>query len=466
VGPQPTFKIPAAFWPPPEAMWRPRRSDQSSDGIARCTAFAVCDEEGGPVAAGHEGQAVHVLFEFDVGEGIEVPSGWFELRNAEGLLIHGKSSVQEERVLAPGSTGRLRYRYVVHLDVAPGEYYWTVGLSSLRPGEYTAYWLGEYELDRWPTGRIPIESRAERYRQAGLTEEGLDERMFEHCRVSVPTPFSVGLDSRGRRPSSGLASLRSSGAAIGLPKPVRRARARESTPTVIHVTHYKAGSQWIYGILRGCLPGRVAEPDARMGHLRYWPPAPGQVYPTVYLTREQLDTVLLPPDTRLFVVIRDLRDTLVSLYFSLLRTHEMADFPSFDLRRLLGSLSTEAGLVYLLDKWFPEIARIQLSWLEAGEPLVRYEDILADDVGILEEVLLDRCGLRVPRARFREVVEANRFESLSGGRSRGVEDPGSHLRLGISGDWRSHFTPRVTEAFKARYGGLLVATGYEPSLDW
>jgi hypothetical protein len=37
---------------------------------------------------------------------------------------------------------------------------------------------------------------------------------------------------------------------------------------------------------------------------------------------------------------------------------------------------------------------------------------LEDDFGILEELLLRRCELRVSQERFREVVLANRFERM------------------------------------------------------
>jgi len=63
-------------------------------------------------------------------------------------------------------------------------------------------------------------------------------------------------------------------------------------------------------------------------------------------------------------------------------------------------------------------------------------------------------------------VLANRFEAQTGGRPRGVEDVTAHQRKGVAGDWRNHFTDRIKRAFKARYGGLLVATGYEKDLDW
>ncbi|HVS27088.1 MAG TPA: hypothetical protein VHE58_07310 [Burkholderiales bacterium] len=42
----------------------------------------------------------------------------------------------------------------------------------------------------------------------------------------------------------------------------------------------------------------------------------------------------------------------------------------------------------------------------------------------------------------------------------------AHERKGVAGDWQNYFSKRVKEAFKNRYGGLLVATGYERDLDW
>ena len=42
----------------------------------------------------------------------------------------------------------------------------------------------------------------------------------------------------------------------------------------------------------------------------------------------------------------------------------------------------------------------------------------------------------------------------------------AHARKGIAGDWRNYFSDRVKQSFKTRYGGLLVATGYEQDLSW
>ena len=59
-----------------------------------------------------------------------------------------------------------------------------------------------------------------------------------------------------------------------------------------------------------------------------------------------------------------------------------------------------------------------------------------------------------------------RFQTLSGGRLPGVENFEMHYRKGIAGDWKNHFTKKVKEAFKRRYGKLLILAGYEADSQW
>jgi hypothetical protein len=238
-------------------------------------------------------------------------------------------------------------------------------------------------------------------------------------------------------------------------------------PTVFHITHYKAGSRWVHRILKNCVKDRMVVVHDELREFLEEPIQPGRVYSAVYVTREQFDSVSLPPDSRRFVVIRDLRDTLVSGYFSLKLSHanfEVDDVTSF--RARLQRMGFEEGLMQTLEEWLPVNAQIQQSWLEAGEPLIRYEDLLDRDYQILEHTLLEDCELDVPRGRLRRAIENQSFERLSGGRPRGEEDSGSHYRKGIAGDWRNYFSEPIKDAFKERWGELLIGTGYESGLDW
>jgi lipopolysaccharide transport system ATP-binding protein len=238
-------------------------------------------------------------------------------------------------------------------------------------------------------------------------------------------------------------------------------------PALFHVTHWKAGSQWVYAILNGCVPDAIVRPRGNMSQVLEQPVQEGLVYPTLYLERQEFERIELPDQSRVFVVIRDMRDTLVSLYFSWKISHpEMS--PGITINRAaLNRLGLEDGLLYLVSHVYAaKIARIQESWIGSGYPIVRYEELLEDDVSSFERLLLEHGKLAIPRRRLRRAVEASRFERMTGGRERGQELQSSHHRKGVAGDWRSYFTPRVTREFKARFADVLIATGYERDRAW
>ena len=67
-------------------------------------------------------------------------------------------------------------------------------------------------------------------------------------------------------------------------------------PTVFHVTHWKAGSQWIHRILIDLMSQDIVKPQIGMSQFLQSPIRPGAVYPTVYVTREEFEAVDLPED--------------------------------------------------------------------------------------------------------------------------------------------------------------------------
>lgn len=236
---------------------------------------------------------------------------------------------------------------------------------------------------------------------------------------------------------------------------------KKPAPTVFHITHWKAGSQWLHRILCELVPDRIVSPKIDEVQFLSEPLVRGAVYPTVYVTREQFYSISLPKGFKKFVILRDLRDTLVSGYFSLRYSHPINDERLERWRRYLESASVEDGLLMLIDEWLPASARVQQSWVNSGEKFIRYEELLSQDCELLEEVLIGECKLAVSSDRLREVVLQNRFESLTKGRNRGEENILSHERKGVSGDWENHFSEPVAKKFNDRYGALLVASGYK-----
>jgi hypothetical protein len=61
--------------------------------------------------------------------------------------------------------------------------------------------------------------------------------------------------------------------------------------------------------------------------------------------------------------------------------------------------------------------------------------------------------LDVPEPRFERIVRSQRFRQVTG-RARG-EESAEHLRKGVAGDWRNHFTDRIRDEFDQRFGSMV-----------
>ncbi|MGB9604345.1 MAG: Wzt carbohydrate-binding domain-containing protein [Bryobacteraceae bacterium] len=435
-------------WPAEECLLDVSRRRQFTDGRVRCVRLAICNEQGQSARRFIRGETAHLFYEFDVLEDLGAPAGGAEIVTIDGVVVHGKATYQyRPENLAPVPRGtRLRFHQTFQLLLAPGRYRVNVGLASADSNacrQYLAGDIGYAEFVRF---------------------------VADHCRLTEAAEFEVVAGPFGWLTHHGLVDLPGNLTLDAVPAPStgrpQTVVEHPSAPTVFHVTHWKAGSQWIYQILRECFPDRIVEPRVGEVQVRHYAIQKGHVYPTVYLSKPEFDALALPEGSKWFVVIRDLRDTLVSAYFSFKISHPVLGSEFAALRQKLWDLEQEDGFIYLMDHFLPDCARIQLSWLEAGEPLIRYEDLLERDVELLSQVLIEHCGLDLVPQRLEQVILANRFEAQTGGRRRGAEDVTAHQRKGVAGDWRNHFTERIKRAFKARYGGLLVATGYENDLNW
>jgi lipopolysaccharide transport system ATP-binding protein len=457
---EPPAVSPDAFWPAPGAFLDLSQLEQTSEGIARCSGVAVCNAAGQPCLVFEQGETVSFFFEFEVLRDMEVPIGGLVLKDAKDVIVHGQNTLAYAgKVPSRVSAGnRVRFRRDVTLGLKIGTYTFEARLSGISAADHaTRDSIPHADLSAKIEPLCHVTTAA----QFAIRprDRGTPIRLLHHGIAYLPGAFSVGLVRGLTDGSSPLATA---------PPPGRAdAPAAISTqPTIFHITHWKAGSQWIHRILRECTPDLIVEPYVHEAQFLLQPLLAGKVYPTVYVNKRQWDRVRLPPNWRRFVVIRDLRDTLVSGYFSFMVSHPLLGPYLVQLRQTLLSLDREAGMLHLLEHWLGSSAAIQLSWLEAGEPLIRYEDLLQNDTEILQRVLIEQCQLPVSPERLGEVIASSRFEKVTKGRARGVEDVAAHERKGVSGDWRNHFTDRLKAAFKARYAGLLVATGYEKDLDW
>ena len=202
-----------------------------------------------------------------------------------------------------------------------------------------------------------------------------------------------------------------------------------------------------------------------MSHVTVDPTVEEGIYTPVYLGRHRFETVIDPAlDKRVFVIIRDLRDTLISWYFSLKVSHGVGVGNVAAFREQLNALNFEEGLKYLICGNLVGIAKIQTSWITSTEPIIRYEDMLADEQGVYKKIF-SHCGFAFSDSDREKIVQKHSFEQKSG-RKRGQEDIKSHYRKAMVGDWKNHFSDPIKDLFKERFGQVLIDTGYESNFDW
>ena len=190
----------------------------------------------------------------------------------------------------------------------------------------------------------------------------------------------------------------------------------------------------------------------------------GRIYSAMFLKRQEVDAHPELAGVPRVVVIRDLRDTLISLYFSLKFSHPRENRIVDETRDLLQSLEEEDGLLYLIENRLRRIADLQSSWM--GHDLVlRYEELIERPFATLESALIGRLKLPISKAELSRAIRRTHFQKVFR-RKLGEENVKSHGRSGLPGDWRRYFTPEVRRQFAERFGDVLISTGYEKDLRW
>ncbi len=461
--------------PPSPSTGLPLEGVVSTGAAARCTRLAIYDDQQRPCPTVSQGQTIHVWVEFEAAEAIEVALGSVGLCDiSTGVIMAGSSSWQrsEEAVASVPAGGRVRFVFSFPVRLSAVTYGLTVGLWRSSADAWARYQAGTMTGEAFAEtiepsvtlANVAAVTVAAAPAGAGATHDGWFDLGATIAVGSVAAPGS----GAEVPPASGAEMPPASGAAV----PPASAAAASSEFTVFHLTHPRAGSQWIRKILTLLAGPRVVAPRADRAQFFCGPLRAGAVYPALFVSRQEFESRIRPAGSQSLVIIRDPRDTLVSGYFSVKVSHRIDEAPMGSLRRQLLDLDGRdpgvaegVGLIHLMDEWLWKVAEIIVSWIESGEEVIRYEDLLERDVEILVPRLSGRLGLATPQ-RVEQIVRECRFEQLTRGRARGQEDVTRHERKGIAGDWRNYFNAKVKDAFKARYGGLLVAAGYEKDLDW
>jgi hypothetical protein len=181
------------------------------------------------------------------------------------------------------------------------------------------------------------------------------------------------------------------------------------------------------------------------------------------------------PDATVIMLLRDGRDVAVSgVMHWLTRRLSGTDLSDHQRQRQQFFLQhagaapdrffTDAEIEEWARQWREPIDAVT-THLREKALVVRYEDMSRDLATELRRIC-ERLGIDTsPRAIERCVAEST-FELMSGGRRRGEDLPGAHVRKGVVGDWQGYFTAADAAAFDRIAGRTLIEQGYERDSAW
>jgi aryl sulfotransferase len=164
-------------------------------------------------------------------------------------------------------------------------------------------------------------------------------------------------------------------------------------------------------------------------------------------------------------LVRDPRDVAVSFAFHQSRDLEKV-VPELDDAK--DAMRSHAQVRQRLLTWSGHVA----SWLDQGDvPVhpIRYEDLLADTLGVFRRAL-DFLGVEYEPEEAARAVRHARFEELQRqelekGFKERMRRQEMFFRQGEAGDWRRRLTQAQALAIETAHGEVMRRLGYEPAME-
>ncbi|WP_146345924.1 sulfotransferase [Falsiphaeobacter marinintestinus] len=246
-------------------------------------------------------------------------------------------------------------------------------------------------------------------------------------------------------------------------------------PRVLCVgTHHKTGTVWMRRVFREI--GQLLDiPMIGVHRPEKWGRVPdtGRVIVVNWAGRFAPE-LRNRPDARLFHLIRDPRDVLLSGA----RYHESTEMQTekflFKERPDLGGKTYQAhmqGLATLDDKLAFEMGEMHLKTLtqmlewDAENPRaldLRYEDLIGDEDCALFTQVLKSFGFNDEEVQksCEIFVKNSLFGGHSGGRTK------THVKSGKAAQWVTALPPTTAQLYLERHGDDLITLGYETDKTW
>jgi hypothetical protein len=162
---------------------------------------------------------------------------------------------------------------------------------------------------------------------------------------------------------------------------------------------------------------------------------------------------------RKVVIVRDPRDMLVSLYYSVKYSHWYPAGQTPQFQAVIGAMHQDAQLS--IDEFCMAYAwpynrifwMLRMVLCDQDALVLRYEDFIYDKVGLAKDICR-WCGINIPEARIGEFAAAH-------GAIPNGDEPHAHIRQVHPGDHKRKLRPDTIAVLNASLANLLGAFSYE-----
>lgn len=159
------------------------------------------------------------------------------------------------------------------------------------------------------------------------------------------------------------------------------------------------------------------------------------------------------------VLIRDLRDVIVSLYHFTRTDHFKKFYGPHHIYNSLSEMYTDYFLPYFVNR-VNVLETLPDDYVKFGWPVIRYERFW-DDAETELKRLFQIWGIDVIDEKIRSAVEKNTLDSMRQGKGKttgGVQT--THFRKGGYGNYETEIPPHILKDIEYRFGDYLRRWGY------
>jgi hypothetical protein len=232
-------------------------------------------------------------------------------------------------------------------------------------------------------------------------------------------------------------------------------KSRKPSKLILHISHHKAGIIWFSGIF-----GKLAKNFNWKFNVR-------NLNPNTDLWMSY--DVPLPKLDRPYVgshMIRDPRDIIVSGYFYHIWCNESwclapnKKYGGISYQEFLKSISKEEGIIAEIRNCGFVFGNM-LKW-DYNNPNIleiKYEDIILNQEAGFRRIF-EKYGFVGDQIEDALKFAMSMSFTRRSGRPLGAVKEKSHLRSGLPGDWKNHFTDSHINEFKKIYPKILGRLGY------